>query len=435
MAKKRLLILVILVIILTAIIIAAVVLFTGEKPADEGSLIIVAEVDPGNVQGMSITLGDTKVSLNKLDGVWQYQDNAEEEVDQLITESALTYVSYVYADSIARQSVQDLVQYGLDPAAMTVELKQNDNTSIVYNFGMPTADQKGVFFQKEGDDRLYIFGMDKYQQVAAAMENLRDLSLDIDTKALTAISLMRISGERQAMEFHRDDEDNGQWYINAPIVAKANPKLVQLVEVLFSPPRLASYESDTLMPMHGITDDSAFLHLEDKDGKRITLTFGNRTEDGAYYCTVSDKEGVYTAYSGMEELLNVDTINVISPSVFPIVNNALSPFTLTVGNTEFVFSVDEQGYSLNGQLLTEEQVKTITDQMGAVTIDGLALDADINDKMARLELHDNSESNIEFSVYNNDFLAMSIKDKPYAYIKTQKLAIIVDLLDGMLQKQ
>lgn len=435
MAKKRLLILGILVIILTAIIIAAVMLLSGEKPDDEESLIVVAEVDPNQVQGMSIRLGDSEVSLIKQDGVWQYQDNAGAEVDQLITESALTYVSYVYADSIARQSVQDLQQYGLDPAVMTVQLKQTDNTSIVYRFGMPTADQKGVFFQKEGDDRLYIFGMDKYQQVVAAVENLRDLSLDIDTKALIAFSLMRISGERQAMEFYRADTDSGQWYINTPFYAKANPKLAQLVEVLFSPPRLAGYESDTLLPVHGITKDSAFLRMEDDKGKNITLMFGNRTEDGAYYCTVSDREGVYSAYSGMEELLNVDTINVISPSVFAITKETLPAFTLNVGNTEFTLAVNEKGYSLNGQLLTKEQIAAIAEQMAAITIDGLALEADVGDKKAHYVLHDNSEYEIDFSVYNKDFLAMSMTDTPYAYVKTEKFAIIVDLLDSMLQQQ
>lgn len=434
MAKKRLLTLGILVIILLVIVVTAVILIGGEKPAEEESLIVVAEVDPTQVQEMTITLGDSQISLVKQDENWQYIDDADCEVDQLITESALTYMSYVYADGIARQSVQDLQQYGLDPAAMTVELKLNDNTSIIYHFGMPTADQKGVFFQKDGDDRLYIFSMDKYQQVKAAMESFRDLSLDIDTKSLTVFSLMRISGERQAIKFHRIDTDSGEWYINAPFYAKANPKLIQLVEVLFSPPRLASYVSDTQMPMHGITKDSAFFHMEDNKGKSITLTFGNRTEDGAYYCTVSDRQGVYTAYSGMEELLNVDMINVISPGVFPIVNDTLSAFTLTVGSTEFTFDVNEKGHVLNGQLLTEDQVKAIAEQMTAITIDGLALDADVIDKTAHFELRDNSKYSIDFSVYNKDFLAISMNGIPYAYIKTEKLAIIVDLLDGMLQK-
>lgn len=435
MAKKRLLILGALVLLLIVIAVVAVVLLGEDETINEGSLIIVSETDAQSVETMVITREDSQVSLVKQNGLWHYQDDMEAPVDQLLTESALTYMSYVYADKIARQSVDDLTSYGLDPAAMSLQLWLKDGTEYVYNFGISTSDKTGMFFQLEGDPNLYVFDIQKYNQVVAALENLKDLSLNINAKSLTAFSLMRIGGERVQMDFSIIPEEQRigteEWLIHAPINAIANPDAVQLVEVLFSPARLAGFASDTLLPVHGINENSAFLSMKDSQGREVKLMFGNRTEEGAYYCTVSDRDGVYTAYSGMEELLNMDTMDAILPTVFPVGNN-LPNFQLTVGSMDYELVKETGGYCLNGTMITQQDAADIAKYMTSVTADGLALDANISSKQAQFVLENNSDIKIDFSVYNKDYLAMSMQDTPYAYIKTERLVLLVDILDGII---
>src|SRR5512133_961932 len=116
MTKKRITLMIIMIVVLIAVA-AALVLLLSKTPAQQeaqSSLIVVAETDTADVVGLDFASGGDVTSLVKNDGLWYYSGNISGTVDQLLTESTVTYLSYMYADSIARQSVDDLSPYGLD---------------------------------------------------------------------------------------------------------------------------------------------------------------------------------------------------------------------------------------------------------------------------------------------------------------------------------
>ena len=431
MAKRKLLTLIILIIVFAAVATAAILLFSRPDDQQKDDLITVAEIRPQDVRLMTITREGSSVSLEKHDGVWQYENDEEAAVDQLLTESALTYVSYVYANEIVFDSVEDRTPYGLDPAVMTVTLKLNGGEEYTYLFGLPASDQKNVFMQLQGDPRLYLFGMDKYKQIVTSLENVKDLSMNIDSRSLESFSLVW-PGSDIRMDFDKipENERTGteEWRITSPFNAIANLSAVSLTESLFNPARLGSYVSDVITQEHGIDENSPGVMLEDSSGNQVTLVVGSRTPEGNYYCTVSDREGVYTTYQGIEALLKLDIMDAVSPQVFPVSDQKLQPFTLRLNDNEFALTTQDSVYLLNGKELSRDQAGMIVQAMLAATLDGPApgesmTTSDINFNMGNIELR--------FSIYKNDYFLAGMDEIPFGYLKIEKLAGLIDLLDTL----
>jgi hypothetical protein len=431
MARKRLLILIILILVFAVVAAAAILLFTRPENQNKDELITVAEIRPQDVRLMRIAREGESVSLVKEDGVWHYEDNRNAAVDQLLTESALTYVSYVYANEIVFDSVADKTVYGLDPAELTVSLTLDNGQEYTYLFGLPSSDRNNVFMQLQGDAKLYLFGIDKYRQILTSLENVKDLSLDIDSRSLESFSLAW-PGKNARMDFEKipENERTGteEWLITSPFKAIANISAVRLAESLFNPARLGGYVSDQISSEHGIDENSPVLTLRDSAGKAVSLTIGNQTSAGDFYCTVSDREGVYSTYQGIEALLKIDVMDAVSPGIFPVNDQILPPFSMRLNDVEFVLDFQGGSYLLNGRSLSPEDAVLISQMMQAATLDGPAPlepmeNQDIEFEMVRLTLR--------FSVYKNDYFLVGMNEMPFGYLKTEKLAALVDLLDTL----
>ena len=403
-------------------VLLAVVLFLLLKDDDayiEEGLIIVHEINPDSVQQISIDNNGIKEALIKKNGVW-YTDDGAKEADRLAVDSALTLLCYLYAaDVVSEGGAQSLDSFGLDPPQFSIELILTDDTTARILFGVFTSDQRYTYFMTYGSDKVYLLSMVNFDQIKSGLTSLVDLSLDIIPTKLAEIEFSRENGTLVKLIRISEEEriGNEQWSLLEPFAAVANVRLAALVEVLLTPPRLASYVGPDVKPEHGIGSGGMFK-VVDSEGGLAEFQVGARAEDGSYYCTVSGKQGVYYLYASYEELFKIDLNNCIQNNILPLDPNTIRSFVLELDGQ--VLQFDKTAGSLNGEQITDDQTEALFKQITAVTFDGLTDGSPEGNESGYLMI--DSEKVVSFSAYKDDYYAVSSFGGDSAvYVRKEKL--------------
>jgi len=287
MGSKKTWVLISLGVILFLCITGAIVfLLSGNDADSKDHAISVYKVSYTKVTGMKITQNDSVIDMVKTNGVWQFRDQAGVSVDQGSMESALTMVCYLYAQDKLFDKVENLSNYGLDPAQMQVEIELDDGTNQTVQFGSFTSARDGVFMKFSGSDALYVYDLDSYSILENAAKAMRDLTIDIDAERLDTIEIMRVNGSRIPITMTKIPVSLKvgieSWMLTSPFTAIANAEAVSLVKSFFASPRYSSYVGNTLSDTYGLGSDSAYIYLKESGGKSVKIWIGNRLDSGRY---------------------------------------------------------------------------------------------------------------------------------------------------------
>ena len=422
------------IVALAGMVIALVFLLGGGEEETDDTVISVSKISYTRVTGMKITESDNVIDLVKTDGVWHYRDDEVTNLDQSSMESALTMVCYLYAQEKLFDKVDDLSVYGLEPAAMHIEIELDDGTGMSFSFGSYTSDRDGVFMKYSGSDALYIYDLDSYSILENATMAMCDLTIDIEADKLEKIEIMRTSGSRVpiTMEKISDEKKVGMesWLLTSPFTAIANGQAVTLVKSFFASPRYSAFVGDTMLEEYGLDSSSAYIYLEESGGKSVKIFIGNRTESGRYYCTEEGRSGVYELASGFESLLEIETSNIFPSAVFPISAEQTANVTIELGNTLYrLIENTDKSYTLNGKEISDDAAKTLYAYMSELEFSGVADNAGTSgepDAIITLE-KDGKELVFSFYRYRNDYFSVELNGSGTVsgYIKAEHLAVLV----------
>lgn len=424
-------------------IVVALIFLLG-KPAETGdaSAISVAKIPSDNVVGLKITEGDGVVDLVKTDDVWHYRSGSGD-IDQGSTESALTMVCYLYAQELLFEKVDDLSVYGLEPPAMQVEIEMNDGTGMSFSFGSYTSGRDGVFMKYSGSDAVYVYDLDSYSILEKAAKAMRDLSIDIKMDKLGKIEIMRTSGERETITMERIPEDRRvgmeSWMLTSPFTAIANSQAVDLVKAFFASPRYSAYDGDEVLDEYGFSDSSAYIYLEQADGKSVRINIGRKLENGRYYCMEEGRSGVYELASGFDSLLEIDTANLMPTALFPVSTDTPADITVDYGNLLYRLEKDSNAhYTLNDNELSQEAVDLLFNYLSEFYFSGIAADADLTDGPAITITLENQANTLVYNFYSyrKDFYAVELNNSGTVsgYVKAENLGILIAAFQDTLDK-
>ncbi len=402
------------------------------------SAVSVFKVSYTKVTGMKITQGDSVIDLTKQDGTWRYRNQADVSVDQGSMESALTMVCYLYAQEKLFDHVDNLANYGLDPAAMQVEIELDDGTSRMVRFGGYTSARDGVFLQYDGSDALYVYDLDSFSILQNAAKAMSDLTIGIDADKLVNIEIVRASGSRVpiTMEKIPDGKSVGpeSWMLTSPFTAIANAEAVTLVKSFFASPRFSAYVGSEPLPEYGLDGDPAYIALTGSSGRSVKILVGNRLESGRYYCMQEGRSGVYELASGFDALLEIETINLFPTAVFPVSADQPANVTLDLGAETFRLAQNAgKGFTLNGKELSDDTANTLFAYLSQLQFRGVAEQATITgtpDVTITLE-HNGNELVYGFYGYRNDYYAVELNASGTlgGYIKAEHLAVLAAAFD------
>jgi hypothetical protein len=420
--------------------IAAALFFLLREDGTEAkqTAISVYKVSYTKVTGMKITQGDSVIDLVKTDGVWRYRENAGVSVDQGSMESALTMVCYLYAKEKLFDQVDSLANYGLDPAAMQVDVALDDGTSQTVRFGGYTSAKDGVFLQYGGSDALYVYDLDSFSILQNAAKAMSDLTIDIDASKLVKIEIVRASGSRIPITMEKIPEGKSvgleSWMLTSPFTAIANAEAVTLVKSFFASPRFSAYVGSEPLPEYGLDGEPAYIALTESSGRFVKIFIGNQLESGRYYCMQEGRSGVYELASGFNALLEVETNNLFPTAVFPVSADQTANVTLDLGAETFRLtqSVDKN-FTLNGKTLSDDTAKTLFAYLSQLQFRGVAEQATASgtpDVTITLERGGN-ELVYGFYGYRNDYYAVELNASGTlgGYIKADHLAVLAAAFD------
>ena len=441
-SKKTWIFIAIGIIVMAGIVVALVFLLGGEEAETDDSAISVSKVSYTKVMGMTITQNNNVIDLVKTDGVWHHRNNEDVSIDQGSMESALTMVCYLYAQEKLFDEVENLSTYGLDPAAMLIEIELDDGTDMSFSFGSYTSARDGVFMNYSGSSALYVYDLDSYSILQNAAKAMCDLTIDIDADKLEKIEIMRVSGARIpiTMEKVPENEKVGMesWLLTSPFTAIANAEAVTLVKTFFASPRYSSYVGDIVLDEYGLDSPTAYIYLEESGGKSVKIFVGNRTESGRYYCIEEGKSGVYELASGFDSLFEIETSNIFPSAVFPISAEQTANVTIELGSTSYTLVVNgDNSFTLNGKDLSDDVAITLYTYLSQLQFRGVADSADTSgepDATITLESGGN-ELVYRFYEYRNDYYAVELNGSGTVsgYIKAEHLAVLLSAFDEAAQ--
>ena len=408
-------------------------LLSGNDADSKDHAISVYKVSYTKVIGMKITQNDSVIDMVKTNGVWQFRDQAGVSVDQGSMESALTMVCYLYAQDKLFDKVENLSNYGLDPAQMQVEIELDDGTNQTVQFGSFTSARDGVFMKFSGSDALYVYDLDSYSILENAAKAMRDLMIDIDAERLDTIEIMRVNGSRIPITMTKIPESLKvgleSWMLTSPFTAIANAEAVSLVKSFFASPRYSSFVGSTISDTYGLGSDSAYIYLKESGGKSVKIWIGNRLDSGRYYCMQEGRSGIFELASGFESLLEINTENLFPTAVFPVSAEKPANVTFDLGSETFrLVQSDNGGFTLNGKTLTQEEANTLFAYLAELQFRGVVEQTSITaEPNATITLEKGGNELIyRFYGYRNDYYAVEFNGSGTlsGYIKAEHLAIL-----------
>jgi hypothetical protein len=434
MASKKTWILIVIGMIVLVGIVVALIFLLGDKEVTDDKAISVSKVSYTKVTGMKITQSDYVVDLVKTDGVWNHRNDIGADLDQSSMESALTMVCYLYAQEKLSDKVEDLSVYGLDPAAMLVEIELDDGTAMSFSFGSYTSNRDGVFMKYSGSDAVYIYDLDSFSILDNAAKAMCDLSIDIDADSLDKIEIMRASGVRIPITVEKipDDKKVGleSWMLTSPFTTIANAEMVTLVKSFFAVPRYSAYVGDDILEEYGFGSSSAYIYLKESGGKSVKILIGGKTDSGRYYCTEEGKSGVYELASGFEALLEIEDSNIIPSALFPVSVEQTVNVTIEAGNATYeLVNNGGSNYTLNDKALSNEMAQALYTYLSQLEFAGVTDNEDISGEPEAVVtlIKGGNELIYRFYRYRNDFLAVALNGSGTAsgYIKADHLTALV----------
>lgn len=425
-------------IVFAGIVVALVFLLGSGEEETGNKAISVSKISDIKVTGMKITQGSNAIDLVKKDGIWHYRNDEQTDIDQSSIESALTMVCYLYAQDKLYDNVQDLSVYGLDPAALAVKVELDDGADMSFSFGSYTSGRDGVFMKYSGSDAVYIYDLDSYSILEKAAKAMGDLTINIDAGKLQKIEIMRISGPRTPVTMEKIP-DGGKvgmetWMLRSPFTAVANGEAVTLVKSFFASPRYSAYAGDSALPEYGLGNSSAYIYLEDSDGRSLKINIGGRADSGRYYCTEEGRSGVYELASGFESLLEIETANIFPSSVFPVSPDVTANVTIEAGNASYKLAQNtDKSFSLNGRQLSDDAAKILYTYISQLKFEGVADGAGPQGKpYAVITLESGGNKLIyNFYGYRNDYCSIELNSSGTVsgYVKAENLAILISAFD------
>ncbi len=201
-------------------------------PSSASAAPVILKVNTADVTQLSIKQKQTDpVTLQKADaGKWQITQPKPYRADQETVAGMLSTLSGLNADRVVEDKASNLKQYGLDPAAVELDITGKGQGTRQLLLGDDTPTGGGVYAALAGDPRVFIVSSFNKTSLDKSLNDLRDKSLlTVDAEKVSRVELLR---KGQEIEFDRTKDG---WQILKPTSSPADSSAVNnLVRTLTS---------------------------------------------------------------------------------------------------------------------------------------------------------------------------------------------------------
>jgi hypothetical protein len=254
----------------------------------------------------------TKVELKKKDGQdivleksggnWRITGPQAFNADQDVTNSLVSTVSSLNADSVVEQKASDLAPFGLAQPAETVVITGKGGKTKTLLIGDEAPTGGAVYAKAEGDPKIYTVSSYARGSFDKSINDLRDKRLlTFDQGSLARVELV---SKGQDVEFGKNNQ--GDWQILKPAPFRADGLQVEeLVRKLREGKMdLSGSEDDRKKAATAFASATPVATAKVTDGSGIQELQLRKAKSGDFYVKSTAVEGVWKATSELADGVN-----------------------------------------------------------------------------------------------------------------------------------
>lgn len=363
------------------------------------------------------------------------------------TAAALSYgLRNLNSYEIIEENSSNLEPYGLNKPSGILTALLSDDSTIQIKLGEATPSGSGYYTIKEGDSTVYLLSAYMAGSILNSVDLLRDRTLPQlnyqDLKRLT------ITGERtidivpyfpfeifssslspllMVKPFQRPTAVNTQTYSKSLEAFVQNYKIIDFIE---------EGSTDT-----GLENPRAVLFMKDGEGSELSISFGNRTEDGsAVYSRISGIDGIITLPADAAGITDIDVIEWTDRFVRLISIDHVSEVRIEYGEELWVGGIkwiDENTgeFTFQGAPVEEDSFKKMYQEILYLLFEGEIPEPFSPEGKADFMITYVGDENspgittAEFYSYNQDYYAVSIDQyAPEFLIGKYQVEALVDYI-------
>ena len=427
---------------------------------------LVRKIPTEKITELRWDYGGEEITLRRenSDGEWKLPGRAEISVEQGIVKEMLAAVAEVSAFR-RLENVENLAQYGLSPANLTVTVVAGEETTFL--IGNENGAAGGFYLQVAGEEAVVYLSDNALSEPFQRDEN--SLAQEEELPDLSAVRGLSLAGDN-ALTLRYDDSGektytDAVWFAQSgadwvPLDTYATLDVVNELAYLqwegcadpLGGENLGKYGLDS----PSLVAEIAYRQAEtvdtgevDEEGEAITRTeyvtrslrifFGDRGEKGVYV-TAEGLRGVYFVSQETVELLrNAKVADLRSPAVCPLDWDTVDRLEVSAEGTTRVLeflreSKTEEGkevmtlrYTLDGEPMENAEAEEILGQLSAmvaedVVADGIpATEGDVTliftrntEQFPRVEMH--------FTQYDSSFYLLTAENEARLLVSKTDLA-------------
>ena len=178
----------------------------------------VVQLDPANIDGITITNNEAKIEIRKRDNQWQMDEPVKDRADDLVVSQLLSSVESLEKQTSLKPDAgkDDVRDLGLVKPNVTLQLLgQNAPPEIL--FGKDTAIEGQEYLRLANSEEVYVVPNDLRTQVTKTADDFREHRLsDVSATQVTQVNIKTAAGEIEMAK------DHDHWVIDKPIKARGD---------------------------------------------------------------------------------------------------------------------------------------------------------------------------------------------------------------------
>ena len=267
----------------------------------------------------------------------------EFDVEKLNSERVNSYIQSIIGISVRKsfEPTESLSVYGLDRDQYTLTLSLGDGRTKTVHIGSPLSDRSGIYFQIDGDPKVYVANNSFYLNLSTKFESfLSQYITSIERSRVDTISFSRTSdGDKWKVQV-LEDKDNGvflesQYRVLEPIERDPRDEMIRMIDtILHFPANQYLPISEENRASYGLDAPEYQFDITLKTGETVKISL-SRELGGYYYGECSSNPYTFRVLAGSIPGLDKPSFELIEAYVKKEYLDEFRSATVTMKDTTF----------------------------------------------------------------------------------------------------
>lgn len=373
----------------------------------------ILKLDQNSITRVELTKKDSPPVILEKTSDWQITAPKPLRADQSAVSSLLGTLATLNSERLVDDHASNPAQYGLAPAALQIDVTENDRKSQKLLLGDETPTGSAVYAMLAGDPRLFTIASYTKSSLDKGLSDLRDKRLI--TLAADKISRVELLKKGHDIEFGRNQDE---WQILKPKPLRADSTQVgdlvrQLTEAKMdtssadAADAASAFAKATPVATAKVTDESGTQQIEIRKAKND------------YYAKSSVVEGAYKIDAALGKILEKSLDDFRNKSLFDFGYNTPNKIEVHNGQQSLFLtrgSAGEGDWWSNGKKVDASKVDDLVSKLRDLSATGFA-DSGFSHPTIELIVTSNNGKRIEdvFIAKSADGYLAQRKNEPTLY--------------------